>query len=59
MTKKTPNVLINNILKDDSISISTSNEENMAYTIRETEDRVKDLLNIKPVKKPKKNNESV
>ena len=54
MTKKTPNVLIDSILKDDSISISTSNEENMAYTIRETEDRVKDLLNIKPVRKPNK-----
>ena len=52
MTKKKKD-----IFKKDSISISSSTEEYEATILDETEDRVKDLLNIKPIRKPKKNKE--
>ena len=44
------------IFENESLSISTSTEEYKEKTINDTEDRVKELLNLKPVRRPKKNN---
>ena len=46
------------IFDNKNISIATSTEEYKINTIDETEDRVKDLLNLKPVRKPKRNNDN-